>query len=295
MRPGIAVVLAGFVALAAPGTGRAAEARPGERTLAALQTLPRVGVVRHTRARSRENAIERTFAVDTLGGDASWLMRFERMVGELRPMPARTLRLVPGQSYAFLYRVGSVDFGGAPDAWVDFRGPWVLLREGADSTARSLRGREGEMVTLLRQLDRAEPSLRQLAAIYGVDDPVVGAPPGSLPPVAESAPPRPADESKATAAESSGSATRDLVPEVLSRVPPVYPAKAKRDRLQGRVQLKVLVDEKGRASEVRVVRSVPDLDNAAVAAVAQWTFRPAMKDGRPVAAWVVVPVEFRLR
>lgn len=290
-----AFALLAVLAAVAPTAARAADSRPGDRVLAALQTQSRVAVVRHTRARSREHALERTFAVDTLAADASWLMRFERMTAELPSMPARTLRLVPGQTYAFLWRVGSLDVAGAPDAWVDFRGPWVLLRDGADSTARSLRGRETDMVRMLRQLDTGDPAVRQLAAIYGVGDAMPGE---QLPSSAEPAPASSAETPAAApraSADSLAAPPGELAPEVLTRVPPVYPAKAKRDRLQGRVLLKVFVDEKGRASEVRVVRSVPDLDNAAIAAVAKWTFRPAKKDGTPIAAWVVVPVEFRLR
>jgi protein TonB len=37
------------------------------------------------------------------------------------------------------------------------------------------------------------------------------------------------------------------------------------------------------------------LDRAAVAAVRGWHFLPAVRDGRPVSAWVEIPVRFHLR
>jgi len=47
--------------------------------------------------------------------------------------------------------------------------------------------------------------------------------------------------------------------------------------------------------EVRVVRSIPMLDEAAVTAVRQWVFKPALSQNRPVAVWVAVPVRFALQ
>jgi len=37
-----------------------------------------------------------------------------------------------------------------------------------------------------------------------------------------------------------------------------------------------------------------DLDRAALDAVRRWRFRPAQRDGQPVAGTVVVPIEFKL-
>lgn len=270
-----------------------------ERVMSALQTQPGIAVVRHTRARARDTGVENTFAVDTMAADPSWLMRFERLVHALPQTRVRALRLVPGQTYPYLYRVAAPETGGPLDVWVDFRGPVVLLRAGADTTSRLLRGREGEMVALLRQLDRSEPSLRQLASVFGATDAEGPEPAGAVAP-APAAPGAvsgmpPAPETAPAATDTAARVLPASVPVPITRVAPVYPDKAKRERIQGNVMVKVLVDERGHPSEVRVVRSVPDLDNAAVAAVARWTFRPAMKDGKPVSAWVVVPVEFRLR
>ena len=57
----------------------------------------------------------------------------------------------------------------------------------------------------------------------------------------------------------------------------------------------VVVDASGRASNIRVIRSLGlGLDEKATAALSQWKFRPGTKDGNPVAVPVQVAVDFRL-
>jgi protein TonB len=78
---------------------------------------------------------------------------------------------------------------------------------------------------------------------------------------------------------------------------PVYPDSARRQGREGKVILRVEVRLDGRAGAVSVDRSSGDyrLDGAALAAVRQWRFRPALRNGAPVAAIVRVPIRFRLR
>lgn len=77
---------------------------------------------------------------------------------------------------------------------------------------------------------------------------------------------------------------------------PVYPSIARRMREQGLVVLRVFVQPDGRPSEVAVGTSsgFRRLDSAALDAVRSWTFVPARRGKEPVAAWVLVPVHFRL-
>lgn len=81
--------------------------------------------------------------------------------------------------------------------------------------------------------------------------------------------------------------------EPVSRYPPV----SKRLREQGTVVLRVLVDEKGHASQVNVYESsgYPRLDAAACEAVRNALFKPYMYEGQPRAALVLVPIEFSLK
>jgi protein TonB len=85
--------------------------------------------------------------------------------------------------------------------------------------------------------------------------------------------------------------------EYAAAPPPPYPREAIVGGLTGTVMLQVLVDVDGRPLEVSVKTSSGHrvLDVAARRQVlAKWRFRPAMRNGQPVQAIGVVPVEFKL-
>jgi protein TonB len=87
----------------------------------------------------------------------------------------------------------------------------------------------------------------------------------------------------------------DVKPEVVAQVPPVYPEEAAKQNVQDVVVLQVLVDVAGRPEIIKVLRGsrrAPALDEAATAAVRQWTFRPAKKNGQAVPCWFNVGVPF---
>lgn len=86
--------------------------------------------------------------------------------------------------------------------------------------------------------------------------------------------------------------------EYASAPAPAYPRRELIDRIEGQVLLQVLVDVDGRPLEVTVRRSSGnrELDRAAQQQVLKkWTFRPATRDGRPVQAIGLVPIDFRLQ
>jgi protein TonB len=78
-------------------------------------------------------------------------------------------------------------------------------------------------------------------------------------------------------------------------VAPVYPAIARTARVQGVVILEAVLDAKGRVESVRVLRSIPLLDQAAVDAVQQWRFTPALLNSQAVPVVMTVTVNFRLQ
>ena len=86
----------------------------------------------------------------------------------------------------------------------------------------------------------------------------------------------------------------DVAPEPITKVPPEYPRAAADRNISGVVRLRVLVCEHGRVVEARAVHSVPELDQAAAEALRKWRFKPALRDGQPVAAWVEEPVRFSI-
>ena len=82
-----------------------------------------------------------------------------------------------------------------------------------------------------------------------------------------------------------------------SASPPAYPIAALRAGAQGTVLLKVLVDAGGKPVQVAIQRSSGSriLDDAARRHVlAAWRFHPALRDGRAIEAWALVPVRFNL-
>ena len=84
-------------------------------------------------------------------------------------------------------------------------------------------------------------------------------------------------------------------PEAIKQVPAKYPPDAKKDNVQGTVWLKTLVDEEGRVAKVDIQKSEAEvLNQAAVDAVKQWLFKPAIMKGKPVAVWVSIPFRFVL-
>jgi TonB family protein len=86
-------------------------------------------------------------------------------------------------------------------------------------------------------------------------------------------------------------------PQIQTKVEPIYPKDAIAARAEGGVYLQVAIREDGTVGEIEVRQHADgwaSLDDAAVKAVSQWTYSPAMQDGRPVKVVCVVLVEFRL-
>ena len=69
-------------------------------------------------------------------------------------------------------------------------------------------------------------------------------------------------------------------------VKPVYPRRALRDGIEGKVTILITVDEKGIPTDAKVVKSSGnfDLDNAARTAAMKYIFVPQMVNGVPVKA-----------
>lgn len=86
----------------------------------------------------------------------------------------------------------------------------------------------------------------------------------------------------------------DSPPRAIKQARPQYPQDAFVKKIEGTVLIEALVDAQGRVSRARVIQSVPLLDAAALQAVYQWLFQPAIKHGRPVATIIHMPVQFRI-
>jgi protein TonB len=84
-------------------------------------------------------------------------------------------------------------------------------------------------------------------------------------------------------------------PKKLKAVPPAYPEAAVASRIEGVVILECLISPQGRVTEVKVLRGVPLLEEAALDAVRRWVYTPTLMDGVPVPVIMTVTVRFDLR
>jgi len=83
-------------------------------------------------------------------------------------------------------------------------------------------------------------------------------------------------------------------PVPVTAPPPPYPEFARDAGITGTVTLHVLVGKDGRVKNVKVIKGVTGLDDAAVMAMKKWVFKPALSNNKPVAVWVEVPMAFKL-
>jgi TonB family protein len=82
---------------------------------------------------------------------------------------------------------------------------------------------------------------------------------------------------------------------IISKPPPSYTKEARRNSVQGFVRLKVLLAADAKISRVRVLKGLPaGLTESAIKAACKIKFKPAIKDGQPVARWVTAEYVFRV-
>lgn len=75
-----------------------------------------------------------------------------------------------------------------------------------------------------------------------------------------------------------------------------YDREAMRDRVQGRVALRAVVNTAGRPTRIEVVESLDTrLDANAVEALEQWEFEPGLRAGKPAAVRITVEMTFTLK
>lgn len=85
-------------------------------------------------------------------------------------------------------------------------------------------------------------------------------------------------------------------PVLIRKITPEYPPIAIRGRIQGIVVLEAVITRTGTVEELRVLHSPhPLLEQAAVKAVKQWLYRPALVNSKPVKVYFTVTVEFKIQ
>ncbi len=86
-----------------------------------------------------------------------------------------------------------------------------------------------------------------------------------------------------------------MPPRLVKAVDPVYPEIARQAQVEGVVIVEARADEKGNVEDARILRSIPLLDQAAIEAVKQWKYEPAIINGKPQKVVVTVTVRFMLK
>ena len=76
-----------------------------------------------------------------------------------------------------------------------------------------------------------------------------------------------------------------------------YPEMAQQAGIEGSVIVQAFVDAKGRVTETVILKGIPNtgLNEAAAEAIRRTRFRPAKQRDRPVAVWISIPVNFKLK
>jgi TonB family protein len=83
--------------------------------------------------------------------------------------------------------------------------------------------------------------------------------------------------------------------KLISSIPPTYPTLAKNQHVSGNVLVDALIDANGRVTTMKVVSGPTLLQQAAMDALKQWKYQPAMLDGKPVPMHLTVTIQFRLQ
>lgn len=86
-----------------------------------------------------------------------------------------------------------------------------------------------------------------------------------------------------------------VAPRKIVDARPVYPDIARFARKEGTVVMEAVLDPTGRVTQLRVIQSVPLLDQAALDAVRQWRYTPSTLGGHPVSVLMSITITFKLQ
>lgn len=87
----------------------------------------------------------------------------------------------------------------------------------------------------------------------------------------------------------------DKPPKLKASAKLIYPEAARKMGIEGQVVLLIHIGKDGKVNETKIVKSIPELDDAAIATVKKVKFKPAEYKGKPVSVWVRFPVNFKLQ
>lgn len=84
-------------------------------------------------------------------------------------------------------------------------------------------------------------------------------------------------------------------PRIVDKVLPIYTEAARKKRIQGPVIVRTIIAEDGSVTDVEALQELPEgLTESAIEAVKQFRFEPATLDGKPIAVYYNLTINFRL-
>jgi len=86
----------------------------------------------------------------------------------------------------------------------------------------------------------------------------------------------------------------DTAAKPLQSIRPIYPKTAKEKGIEGTVYIQIFINEKGIVTEAEVMKGIPELNEAALAAVKKSKWKPAQARDKKVGVWITMPIKFEL-
>lgn len=87
---------------------------------------------------------------------------------------------------------------------------------------------------------------------------------------------------------------KEMAEQILTKVPPKYPADAKKARVQGKVVLSAVIGKDGSVQNLTVLSGPAMLQQSALDSVRQWTYKPYLLNGEPVEVKTKVNIIYSL-
>jgi protein TonB len=192
---------------------------------------------------------------------------------------------------------------------VERRSPYVTAKETRSLAVREHRREHRQGSVISQPASSPAPSLTAplpTSSTVPTTPPVLpnpASPPIDTAPATQASPPPPTPDSAGSAQASPPAviggrvltATDRFNPaHLLYRFDPDYPPEAKQENIEGTVMLRVAIDATGAVNHVQVLSGPALLVPAAVSAVKNWRYLPALLNGEPVKTEQYVSVDFRL-
>jgi TonB family protein len=102
------------------------------------------------------------------------------------------------------------------------------------------------------------------------------------------------DKNTSKSPDSLNVSPKEMAANVVTKVPPKYPEEAKKERIQGTVLLNAVIGKDGAVENLTVASGPKELQQSALDAVSQWTYKPYLLNGDPIEVRTTISVVYNL-